>query len=78
MTLQIIRKKCSVCNQVIYLDPNVITPFGNRIPLNSPNGSRHDPLHAYVHKKALELRLKREYEESLNVILEESEQKEII
>ena len=76
MSLQIIRKHCSVCNKTIYLDSNVITPYGNKVPLN-PDGTRHNPLHSYIHRKALEIRIKREYEESLNILTEELEAREI-
>ena len=75
MTEQIIRKKCTVCGQFIYLHPDVLSLFGSRVPLNA-NGQPHNPLHTFIHNKALEIRNKRKYLESLDAVSEELEAQE--
>ena len=79
MTLQQIeRKRCSVCHAVIFLDSNIISSMnGKRIPIDS-NGLPHDRSHGYIHRKSKEIQYQREYQESLNTILEEYESREVI
>ena len=77
MTVQIIRKRCTVCNAYIYLSPNVISELGTKIPLDV-NGQPHDRLHGYIHRKAKEIRNTREYWDVLNAISDELEVKEFI
>ena len=77
MTLQnqILRKKCTVCDEFIYLFPTVISENGHKIPMNG-DGTRHNLLHGYIHRKAKEIRYRREYQEVIEAIAEELDFKE--